>query len=376
MAKLSTFIRDNMGEILAQWETFARALPEGGSMDVAALRDHAQEMLDGITIDLERPKTEREHAEESKGQTGASGKSSDAAQGHGAARAKRGFTIAEMVAEFRALRVTVTRLWIKHERELVATDVDELTKFNEAIDQAIAESITRYIRELNQSRDRFLAILGHDLRTPLSAILMSASFMLETGELPDPTRDRVSIIASGAKRMNQMVADLLDFARVQFGGRMPITRSEMDARKLLDTVASEVALSHPKSQLHIESTGDLRGEWDHDRLAQALTNLVTNAVQHGAGDKPINLVARGELKEVVISVQNHGPPIPPDKLSQVFAGTRQDEHDTAHRAGHLGLGLYIVHAIVRAHGGTIDASSSEEAGTTFTLHLPRNPLPH
>jgi signal transduction histidine kinase len=371
MTKLSTFIRDNAEEILSEWETFARSLAGGDSMDIAQLRDHAREMLDGIARDLDTPQTPQQHAEEAKGQTDTGDESATAAQSHGAGRAEQGFSVAQMVAEFRALRATVIRLWTRQMHELVAADMEEMAKFHEAIDQAIAESITRYTRELSRSKDRFLGILGHDLRTPLSSIAMSASFLLETVELREPVLARVTSMANSAKRMNQMVADLLDFARTQFGGDMRIVRAEMDARTMIEDVISEMATSHPNSDMHVDASGDLRGEWDANRLAQALTNLIANGVQHGSPESPINISAHGTPEEVVISVRNQGPVIPTTRLREIFAAS-QDKPDSPRGSDHLGLGLYIVDRIVRAHGGTIDAASSAERGTTFTVCLPRH----
>lgn len=371
MTRLSNFIRDNADEILSEWERFARSLPAGGSMDIAALRDHARELLQGIARKLETPPTTQQHADETKGRTDGADESSTAAQRHGAGRAEHGFTIAQMVAEFRALRATVIRLWTQQVHEIAGADLDDMARFHEGIDQAIAESVTRYNRNLGRSRDRFLGILGHDLRSPLSSIVMSASFLLETAELPEPIRARVASIASSAKRMSQMVADLIDFARTQFGGDMLIVRAEVDAKKVIDDVADEIKASKPSSVVQVEASGDLRGQWDRHRLMQALANLVANALEHGSRESPVNVIARGTPDEVAITVQNQGRVIPAETLNQIFDGTAQDKPDAAAGSDHLGLGLYIVANIVRAHSGQIEAASSVEAGTTFTVHLPR-----
>jgi signal transduction histidine kinase len=327
-------------------------------------------MLESIARDLETPKPREEQAEEAKGKTGTGDEASAAAQGHGAARAERGFTVGEMVAEFRALRATVMRLWTEQQGEIAHADLDDTDKFHQAIDQAIAESITQYTRELNRSKDRFLAILGHDLRNPLSAISMSAAIMLESGALPGPTVGTTEVIARSASRMNQMVGDLIDFARGQFGQGMPIARAETDLGKVLNDVVAEVGASYPKSRVNVDAGGELIGNWDSTRLAQALTNLVTNAVHHGSSDTPINVVVQGMPDEVVLSVQNQGPVIPSERLDQILDGTAPTDAARAD-AERLGLGLYITGQIVKAHGGSIDASSSADSGTVFTMHLPR-----
>jgi signal transduction histidine kinase len=294
-----------------------------------------------------------------------------AAQEHGAGRAESGFSVAQMVSEFRALRASVMRLWSRQQRELAPTDLEDAIRFNEAIDQAIAESITRFTHEVGQSKERFLAILGHDLRTPLGAIITSTRFMLDAGELKEPNLTLVTRISSSARRMNQMVADLLEFTRTRFGDSMPIVRTEMDVRRMIHDVVAEVAGAHPASTLQIETSGDLRGRWDCDRLTQALTNLIGNAVEHGSSKSPIKVAGRGAPEEITISVHNQGPTIPKAQLGRIFRAMTQAGTVGARDRRHLGLGLYIVDKIVTAHGGSIDVRSSEEEGTTFTVHLPR-----
>ena len=372
MPRLSDFIRENTEEILSEWETFARGLPMAGSMDIVALRDHAKEMLGVIALDLDTPQTRRQQADKATGNQDASeGTAPTAAQEHGAGRAESGFTVGQMVSEFRALRASVRRLWARRQRDVAVTDLEDMTRFNEAIDQAISESLTRHTQEIGQSKERFLAILGHDLRTPLGAIITSTKFMLDADELREPYLTLVTRVATSARRMNQMVADLLEFTRTRFGDSIPIVRAETDVRKILHDVVSEVAATYPSSTLQIETTGELVGRWDPDRLTQALTNLVGNAVQHGSEKSPIKVAARGEPNEVVISVHNEGPAIPKKELAQIFEAMKHDRVDGARDRRHLGLGLYIVDKIVAAHGGSIDVRSSRERGTTFTVHLPR-----
>ncbi len=372
MPRLHEFIRDHTEQIISEWETFARALPVPVPKDIGTLRDHATEMLKKIARDLEKPETEQEQTDKAKGKADASptGAPSTPAQAHGASRAASGFTIAQMLSELRALRASVIRLWTKQLRDVNATDLRDMIRFNEAIDQAIAESVTQYTEAIGVSKDRFLAILGHDLRTPLGAILMSASFLLETGEFPEPQRTLVTRIASSARRMGQMVSDLLDFTNTQFGDGIPITRADMDVAQLVRDVVAEVASLYPKTAVQVELTGDLRGQWDGARLTQALTNLINNAVQHGAEDAPVHLAAQGTASEVTISVRNEGSVIPEERLGTLFQAGTQGASARA-GDGHLGLGLYIVERIVAAHGGSIDVRSSQTERTTFTIHLPR-----
>jgi signal transduction histidine kinase len=374
LPRLHEFIREHTEEILVEWEAFARSLPVTESMDIAGLRDHAKAMLLVIARDLETPQTAGEQTDKAEGKSDAAdtGPSETAAQEHGAARAGSGFTVAEMLSELRALRASVIRLWTTREPTFAVTHLEDMVRFNEAIDQAIAESATQYGEEIGNTKERFLAILGHDLRNPLGAIIMSASFLLEEGELVDQNRELVSRIGQSARRMNQMVSDLLDFTRSELGGSaIPIARAPMDIGKMAQDVGAEVGTRYPAHVVKVETDGALDGSWDCARLTQALTNLVTNAVQHGAERSPIVVVARGTADEVAIAVRNDGAVIPKEDLGRIFKAGEQVKPDAVESDEHMGLGLFIVERIVAAHGGTVDVESTEAHGTIFTMHLPR-----
>ena len=342
-------------------------------MNVAALRDHAKEMLLVIAADLERPQSDSAQDEKARGERDAGdARGSTAAQEHGAGRAGSGFTVGQMVAEFRALRASVTRLWLAEDTSRARTDLTDLIRFNEAIDQAIAESVSRYGQAVAQTQERFLAILSHDLRSPLGAIIMATRFMLDAGGLEEPNRTLVTRASSSARRMNQMVLDLVEFTRTRLNDTIPIVRSEVDGVRLVHDVVVEIAAAYPDSVIHVETGGDLSGQWDADRLTQALTNLVANAVQHGERRQPIRVSARSVADEVTFSVHNEGAPIPLEHQEAIFReGHRAGGRTAATDRRHQGLGLYIVERIVASHGGDVSVRSSAEDGTTFTIRLPR-----
>jgi signal transduction histidine kinase len=246
-----------------------------------------------------------------------------------------------------------------------------LIRFNEAIDQAIAESITTYSRDVRESKDRFLAILGHDLRTPLGAIITSTRFMLDTGTLEEPHFSLVSGTEKSARRMNRLVGDLLEFTRTRFGDEMPVVVDAMDACQMVHDVAAEVRASYPASAVNVRCEGDVRGRWDNERLTQAMINLVSNAVQHGAKDSPVDIEVTGTSEGVTISVRNEGQPIPDSQMMTLFNGMKQVRPPAQRDRRHFGLGLYIVDKIVRAHRGTINVQSSADH-TTFAVWLPHS----
>ncbi len=375
--RLADFILANREPILAEWEAFARTCaPASGPMDVVALRDHADQMLTVIADDLATPQGRVAQSEKSKGRAPDDvSDPSTAAEEHGTGRAQSGFTVGQMVAEYRALRASVIRLWTTSQGALDASDIEDLTRFNEAIDQALAESVLRFNEDVEHAKETFLAILGHDLRTPLGAIQTSATFMLETGELEEPHRTLTARIGGSAKRSVTMVGDLLDFTRSHLGGGIPVVRAAMDLGKVVREVVDEIASAHPGRLIRADTRVSQRGCWDAPRLGQALGNLIGNAVQHGADGTTITVDVRGTEEQVTVAVHNSGAVIPAEQLDGIFNPMRARRTPRTVEArgptGSLGLGLYIAERIVRAHDGHIDVESSEAAGTTFTIHLPR-----
>jgi signal transduction histidine kinase len=374
--RLADFIARNAESILAEWVTFAATCgPAGETMNLAGLRDHAMAMLKTIIVDLGTAQSDMEQAEKSRGHAkhGSEEGAYTPAEEHGAGRAELGFTIGEMVSEYRALRASVIRLWAKANGSLTGPDLDDLTRFNEAIDQALAESTARYAQDIDQSKEMFVAILGHDLRTPIGAVIGSSQFMLEMGDLNERDRTLTAAMARSAQRMNQMVGDLLDLTRSRFGSGIPIKRQGMDISAVARHAVDEMVAAAPQRLLEFQASGDLYGQWDAARIGQVLTNLLANAVQHGAVETPISMTVRGEATDVVLRVHNRGPVIPASRLDGLFNPLKRlrSGESTAYDSGSLGLGLYIAERIVSAHGGTIDVSSSVDDGTAFTVRLPR-----
>ena len=375
--RLRDFILENREQILLEWETFARTCaPASITMDVPALRDHANEMLAVIAADLRTSQDGYEQSEKSKGQAPDTGSgAATAAEEHGAGRAESGFTVEQMVAEYRALRASVLRLWTREQGELKSADIEDLTRFNEAIDQSLAESVAEFNDNVENAKEMFLAILGHDLRTPLGAIYTSARFMLDTGELEEPHRTLTARIASSATRTVHMVGDLLDFTRSRLGGGIPIARAKMNLAKVVHDVIDEITAAHPDREVQVDTREEQLGEWDAARISQALTNLIGNAVEHGSPATPVTVELRGDAEEVAITIHNRGAVIPADRLDGIFNPMKVRatlrKPPAGGPTGNLGLGLYIAERIVHAHRGRIEVESLEARGTTFTVHLPR-----
>ncbi|MFL5599318.1 MAG: ATP-binding protein [Gemmatimonadaceae bacterium] len=374
--RLADFILTNRAAILAEWEAFAESCsPASGTMNIVALSDHASEMLTVIAEDLKTPQGALEQSEKSKGHAPVpAGDVRTAAEKHGTGRAESGFTMDQMVAEYRALRASVIRLWSKGRGEATAVDLVDLTRFNEAIDQSLAESITRFTQDLDKSKEMFLAILGHDLRTPIGAVMTSARFMLETNELPEPHQTLTSRIVSASTRMNHMVGALLDFTRSRLGGGIPVAPARMNMGKVVHDVVDEISAAHPGRTIKLDARGSLTGNWDCARITQVLSNLIVNALEHGGERTVVNVAVHGDATEVSVAIHNRGPSIPGEELDGIFNAMKRRslEPRATGPTANLGLGLYIADQIAQAHKGRIDVESSEESGTTFTVHLPRS----
>ena len=357
---------------MKEWDLFAGSLlPAGGSMNTAACRDHVEEILVAIVHDMNSFQSESEQAEKSKGR-GEEQRLGGAGHIHAALRIERGFKLDQLVAEYRALRASVLRLWKEQEGD---GDIEGLIRFNEAIDEALTAAASRYMETMDRYRDQFLGILGHDLRNPLGAILMGASTLTKATPRSDKTGRIVSRILSSARRMDRLVGDLLDLTRTRLGPGIPIHPAPIDLGPVCRDVVAELKQYHPREALHFAPRGDLRGEWDGDRIAQVVSNLVGNAMQHGAKEGAVTLVARDDGDDVVLEVHNEGPPIPRDAVSTLFEPMIRHAPANDLASPNLGLGLYIAEQVVTAHGGTIDVTSTEVDGTTFVVHLPRHPSP-
>ena len=371
--RLAQFITANTKRIISAWEEFARIhLAAANRMDVKQRRDHVEGMLKAIAADLDTPQTKREQASKATGKDDASVGSDTAANAHGTDRAATGFSPIDVVSEFRALRASVLHLWSEAQSQFSREDLEEVTRFNEAIDQQLVESMTRYAHDVDHSKDLFLGVLSHDLRNPLGAIMMSATVMM-TSEGPDWAHHKTAArILNAGTRMDGLIGDLVDFTRTRLGSGIPIVRSEMNLETICRQTVDEITAFHPRCAVNFKASGDLHGSWDSGRIGQALSNLCGNAFQHGSENAPIDVTVRGEADHVVVAVHNKGRRIPKSHLNDIFNPFKQvDPSSTKPRdARSVGLGLYIVQAIATAHEGTVDVESNE-SGTTFTLRLPR-----
>jgi len=233
-----------------------------------------------------------------------------------------------------------------------------------------------HLRRTAEFRERFMSIVSHDLRNPLNAILLSATALLRSEDLGERHVKGARRIIASAERMKRMISDLLDFARGRLGGGIPLNPRELELTALGHEVVEELEAGRPGREVELEVEGDLRGEWDADRLSQLLINLGKNALDYSPEGSRVRLSLHGEDGFVRLEVHNEGPPIPPERLGSIFEPFRRftGEAQSPTSTSGLGLGLYIVEQIVRAHGGSVAVRSTQEEGTTFTVRLPRRPV--
>jgi len=234
-------------------------------------------------------------------------------------------------------------------------------------------------RLLSEARQRvefeqqLVGIVSHDLRGPLNAILAGASMMLQRDSIEPWQAKTVARILSCAERSNRLIRDLLDFTQARMGGGIPVRPASVDLHELTLQVVEEARVAHVERDIQVSQSGDGRGQWDSDRMAQVISNLVTNALKYSPEDTPVRVETEGGAEQVVLRVRNQGEPIAADLLPRIFEPLRRGKRRANRSDRSIGLGLYIVRELVLAHGGTVEVSSTEAEGTTFTLSLPRTP---
>jgi PAS domain S-box-containing protein len=239
-----------------------------------------------------------------------------------------------------------------------ATDITEQQRTRVALTEEVA------------FREQIMGVLCHDLRNPVCAISMADGLLLRDGALPASIRDSLLRIQRSADRITNMIDALFDFTRTRFLGGLPVSRVPVDLSKIAQGVIDEFRDAQPDREVRLEVRGDPRGAWDPGRIAQAISNLVGNAVAYGARATPVRVTIDSDSADATLKINNAGPPIPDALMPILFEPFRRGTQQRATRSG-LGLGLYIVRQIVSAHRGTIGVTSTLDEGTTFVVTLPR-----
>ena len=370
---LHEFIRSRMEPIVAEWEAFARTLTPGAdTMDRLALRDHAQAMLRVIADDMETYQSERARGIKSRGEVSPAVRAT-AATIHGGLRFDNQFSMIQLAAEFRALRATVLRLWLADDEQQARLS-EEVIRFNEAIDQALAESIDAFVLKSNNARELFLGVLGHDLRAPLATIGLAGETLMRGQVGVSHAVELGGNLKRATYHMGCLIENLIGYTRLQLGAPMPLRRIPVDLSSICRDALrdAEATFRGCRANLHVE--GDVTGEFDPVAIRQLMTNLFVNAAQHGARGGEIGIELRGSDADVTLEVGNDGEPIPAAVMASMFQplvrAAEMDGSELAHTS--FGLGLFIAREVARSHGGDVQATSTAAGRTTFRATLPKS----
>ena len=370
--RLGDFILRDMEAILARWEAFAATrLPAADHMASLELRNHAQQILEAIVLDLATAQNAVQQSAKSMGLAPiVTDAPETAAQTHAVLRAKSGFNIEQLASEYRALRSSVLTRWMEAclpEAPLL----DDVIRFNEAIDQALAESITFFSAHVTKSRNLLLGMLSHDLRSPLQTIQMTAQYLRELQSSDDVGHAAVRLINSGA-RMQELLDDLIDYNRTELGLGIRVSpKADVDLGAVCAEELDLIRAAYPERTVELHVAGICRGAWDGGRIQQLVNNLVVKAIHYGDDEQTTVVAVRGEEAEVHISVANAGRTIDRDTLAHLFEPLRRGTAGSRTNDAGLGLGLYISNEIAKAHGGSITVTSEDER-TVFAVRLPRH----
>jgi signal transduction histidine kinase len=366
---LADFIRTNKAQILDAWLTAASALPSAQGLSVPLIRDHVPELLDKLAEAIERGD---ETALPMKGLPNL----------HAAIRVREGYDLRQVVAEYRALRRVIHTLYSEREQLLpeMRPELPPLRTMHAAHDAAISDAVDQFALDRDRAREVFIGMLGHDLRDPLQAINTGTRLLLKRAAALDEQAARIAArIGASARRMERLIDDLLDLARGRLSNGFTIVPARIDVRSMIDNTVDEIAHAHPERDIRSlagSAPGDFAVTWDGDRVMQAVSNLVSNAIAHGMD--PIVVEPQEHADHIVIEVRNRGE-VDRAMLATLFAPFSGAHHDRRQavlpalhdrRRGHLGLGLYIVSEIAKAHGGEVTAHSSG-GETAVRLSLPR-----
>ncbi|HSD88841.1 MAG TPA: HAMP domain-containing sensor histidine kinase [Kofleriaceae bacterium] len=357
MDRVADFIRSSAARIAELWEEEARReLPAPRSMSQPVLLDHLPEFLDGLADYIEGNIEQADRA------------FANLVEGHALQRLGYGVGMETLTREYSKLRLVILRASTH-----LACDPeqrDSMLRMHEGMDRAMNEAIHRFAARREEVRERFISILGHDLRDPLSTVRISANMLAANPAIKPEHRVIASRISRACNRMQRMINDVLDFARGHLGNGIPANPTPNDMGEICRAAADELGAANPQREIVVDTHGNLRGSFDRDRVHQALGNLISNAIHHTEGSIEIRAYEEDEHQAVITEVTSHGHAIPGELRKRIFDPFSQG--DIAGPRHGLGLGLFIVQQIALAHGGTCDVVSDEKA-TTFAIRWPRVP---
>jgi signal transduction histidine kinase len=353
MDRVADFIRTNEAKIAKRWEAEVLGdLPVQSQAARPVLVDHLHDFLDGLAHWIEGDNDNAERA------------FAGLVEGAALQRLGYGVGLETLSREYSKLRMVLVRELM--DIELDAETRESMIRFHEGMDRAINDAMQRYASRREEVRERFISILGHDLRDPLATVRISANMLAANPALKNEHRLIATRISRAGARMQRMINDVLDFARGHLGDGIPSHPSPSDMGDVCRAAVDEHSAANPQRHISLDLRGDLHGAFDRDRVHQALGNLIANALHHTQGSIEVSAYAADD--RVVTEVTSHGAPIPEELQQRIFDPFSRGEVSGPHKG--LGLGMFIVHQIALSHGASCDITSDEQA-TTFTIRWPR-----
>lgn len=356
MRTLAGFLRANREVIMCEWHARAEQLPSARGLSRQGQRDHIPQLLDAMAEAIERGDTSSVSLEQ-------------LPLLHADHRLSQDFGLREVVAEYRLLRRVVMDVYAAQATDMPAESrarLPPLLTFNENIDHAITDAVDHYTLQRERTREYFVGMLSHDLRDPLNTLSLGTEMLLRGDRRDENERALLERMRASAQRMSRLIADMLDVTRSRLGGGLPITPGPADLGEIVCTTVDELAAGQPDRRIECRApaaAADLSGQWDAMRLGQAVSNLVANALKHGAD--PIRVTTDDEGERVALEVANAGE-IPVELRERVF-----EPFSTRDASAGTGLGLFIVAEIARVHGGELMLVPDTPGETRFRLELPR-----
>ncbi len=369
------FIVARLNTIVEEWQAFGRALaPSLTRSETAELRDCLKGVLLAIAREMERDGTGAQR--ERGATTGEPAADCLPSIRHGRLRQQYGIGAGQLVEEFGSLRATVLARWyFSGARKDSGVVLNQSLRFNQAVDAALRESTEGFAQALAAARDAYLFTLAQDLRNPLSTIHVASAVLARPDFGPDTRRTSTRRVRAALTQMDGLISDLLEYTRRRVAPGIPVDQSSCDLKHVCEASIEAVGATHPAREFQVATSGDLVLCADAPRVQQALSNLLHNALQHGDAQSVIKLDASADDAGVSLSVWNAGGVIPEASLEAIFEPWVRVPSEASAASDRLpaslGLGLFIAREIVVAHGGNIAATSSADAGTRFTIWLPR-----
>lgn len=382
--KAQKLLADNTEKVLQEWERQVRKeIPAAKAQNKTALWNTLPELIDRIveTLGEEQPKDPSDLEKEF-----------EIAREHGKVRAKvEDYNLDQVIHEYQIFRQKIIDVLEKdHPIEPVDRNVvldaisfaerKAASEFTERRKRAEEERdrSQQQVREMESERkvrEMFVAMLTHDLRTPVAAAKMSLDVLIRQRDNPGAVDKYVGRALVNLKRADRMIQDLLDTNRLKAGEQLPIKVEKIQLKPCIENLIAELKAIHG-DRFDLDLDGDISGYWDGAALGRALENLAINAVKYGSKDHPITITAKPDDKDcLVLRVHNFGPPIPQQEQTQLFEPFRRHHHLQEPAKTSWGLGLALVKGVAMAHGGSVEVESSEQEGTTFTLRLPFDARP-